>query len=116
MLKVKIDQMSKNDLRSSDPKMVKDTQLKMIHLPFHLNVIFTLQVRQFIEMVSGSDSLDTASCRLQQSDTMHAEDSNSSNGVVGSNNSNSGGNYGLNVPQGQHHSETHKTTQSLVWS
>lgn len=52
---------------------------------------FTLKVRQFIEMVSGSDSLDTASCRLQQSDTMHAEDSNSSNGVVGSNNSNSDG-------------------------
>ena len=60
----------------------------------YLNVIFPLQVRQFIEMVSGSDSLDAASSRLQQqpADTMHAEDSNSSNGVVGSNNSNSGGN------------------------
>lgn len=57
---------------------------------------FTLQVRQFIEMVNGSDSVDAASCRLQPqqpADTMHAEDSNSSNGVVGSNNSNSGGNF-----------------------
>ena len=59
---------------------------------YYFNVVFHLQVRQFIEMVSGSDSLDAASSRLQQPDTMHAEDSNSSNGVVGSNNSNSGGN------------------------
>ena len=53
---------------------------------------FAIKVRQFIEMLGGSDSLDVASCRLQQPDGMHAEDSNSSNGVMASNNSNSEGN------------------------